>query len=125
MSKIVHTELISNDARATADFVGKVFGWKVDRMDAGNMEYYIWNYAGEKMGGGGIANVSSEHRDKVPHINIFVDVENLAAALEKAKSLGAAVLVPEMEIPNGMGYFIVLSAPGGVTIGIWSQKGSK
>jgi predicted enzyme related to lactoylglutathione lyase len=125
MSKIVHTEFISKNAKATADFVGKMFGWKVEKMPAGNMEYYLWNYPGEKMGGGGIGNVSSEHRDKVPHISIFVDVENLGAALEKAKSLGATVLTPETEIPNNMGYFIVLSAPGGVTIGIWSQKGSK
>jgi predicted enzyme related to lactoylglutathione lyase len=127
MGKIVHTELVSNNAKATADFVTKMFGWKVQamKMPAG-MEYYMWNYPDGQMGtGGGIGNTSSEHRQTTPHINIFVDVENIAAAVEKAKSMGATLLTPETAIPDGMGYFAVISDPGGCTLGLWSQKPSK
>jgi predicted enzyme related to lactoylglutathione lyase len=127
MSKIVHTELISNDAKATADFVGKMFGWKVHQMTMpAGMEYYMWNYPDGQMGtGGGIGNTSDQPGQNLPHIGIFIDVDDLGAALAKAKSLGATQVVGETEIPDGMGYFIVISIPGGTVIGIWSQKPSK
>jgi predicted enzyme related to lactoylglutathione lyase len=124
MSIIVHTEFISSNAKATADFVGKMFGWQIQKMNAPGMEYYMWNYPGEKEGGG-IGNASSEHRQTSPYINIFVDVENLETSIEKARSMGATLLTPETAIPDGMGYFAVLSIPGGCTLGIWSQKPSK
>jgi predicted enzyme related to lactoylglutathione lyase len=126
MGKIVHTEFVSANAKATADFVTKMFGWRMEKMNTPGMEYYMWNYPdGQMDAGGGIGNTSSEHRQPSPHINIFVDVENLAAAIEKAKSLGATLLTPETAIPDGGGYFAVLSEPGGCTLGIWSQKPSK
>ncbi len=124
MSKIVHTALITGNPKATADFVGKLLGWKIDKMASPGSEYYLWNYPGEKEGGGGIGSSPEDQIDKSPHINIFVDVDNLGEALARAKSLGARQIWEETEIPNDMGYFLVLEIPGGVNLGLWSKQPS-
>jgi predicted enzyme related to lactoylglutathione lyase len=125
MSKVVHTEFISDNPKATADFVGKMFGWNVEKWDNPKAEYYMWNYPGEKMGGGGIGNTSGMGPKQLPHIDIYVDVENIAEAIHKAKKLGATQMVGETAIGDGMGYFAMISAPGGCTVGFWSQNPSK
>jgi len=129
MPKVVHTELITDNPKATADFVGKLFGWKIDKWnDANNpqMEYYMWNYPGEKMGGGGIGKAGEMGSKQGPHIDIYIDVDNIAAAIGKAKSLGATEVTGETAIGGGeMGYFAVIQIPGGCNLGLWSMKPSK
>jgi predicted enzyme related to lactoylglutathione lyase len=125
MSKVIHTELITNNPKATADFVAKLFGWKVEKWDNPKTEYYMWNYPGEKMGGGGIGKAGELGSKQGPHIDIYVDVENVAHAVEKAISLGATQMMGETAIGDGeMGYFAVITIPGGVNLGLWSMKPS-
>ena len=124
MAKIVHTELITNNPKATADFVGKMFGWQIKKWDNPKMEYYTWQYPGEQMGGGGIGHAGEMASKQGPHIDIYVDVDNIADAINKAKSLGATQLVPETEIGGDMGYFAVIQIPGGCNLGLWAKQPS-
>lgn len=56
------------------------------------------------------------------HYTIFyVDVEDVAAALKKAESLGGKTLVPPVDIPTGT--FAWLQNPEGNTVGLWKGKG--
>jgi len=125
MSKVVHTELISSDPKATADFVGKMFDWQIKKWEDPKGTYYLWNYPGQEMGGGGIGKVSDMPNPQGPHISIYIDVDNIAKAIEKAKSLGATIMMGETAIGGGMGYFAIMSIPGGCNIGIWAQNPSK
>jgi predicted enzyme related to lactoylglutathione lyase len=122
MPKVVHTELITDNPKATADFVARMFGWKVEKWNDPKAEYYMWNYSDEKMGGGGIGGSSEMGSKQGPHIDIYVDVDNIAKAIEKAKTLGATQLIAETVIGDGeMGYFAVIQIPGGVNLGLWSK----
>ena len=125
MSKIVHTEFISKDSKATADFVEKMFGWQIKKWDDPKGAYYLWNYPGQEMGGGGIGGVNEMSAFNMPHISIYIDVDNIAKSLEKAQSLGAKVVMGETAIGGGMGHFAIMSIPGGCNIGIWAQNPSK
>ena len=89
MSKIVYTELVSDNPRETADFVGKLFGWQIEKMAIGDAEHYFWTYSGQKYCDGVVGGTFDEMINKSPHVNIFVDVDNLGDTLVKAKSLGA------------------------------------
>ena len=125
MSKIVHTEFMTDNPKGTADFIGKMFGWKIKKMNSPNMEYYLWNYPGEENSpGGGIGGLSPQSATKTPHVAVTVDVENIAEAIKKAKSFGAKELVAETAIGGDMGYFAILSIPGGVNLGLWSLNPS-
>ena len=121
MYKVIHTELITDNPKATADFVGKMFGWNVQKWDNPKAEYYMWNYPGEKMGGGGIGQSEKQG----PHVDIYVDVEDVNATLDKALSLGATEITGETEIGGGMGYFAVIQVPGGCRLGLWAKEKSK
>lgn len=51
----------------------------------------------------------------------YVQVDNIATATAKAKSLGATVMKDVTEIP-GMGSFSVLIDPTGAAIALWQPK---
>ena len=50
----------------------------------------------------------------------YVDVDDVAAYLEKAKALGGKTLVPPVEIPTGT--FAWMQDPEGNTVGLWKAK---
>jgi hypothetical protein len=50
----------------------------------------------------------------------YVDVDDVAAYLEKAKSLGGKMLVSPVEIPTGT--FAWMQDPEGNTVGFWKAK---
>ncbi len=124
MSKIVHTQLVSDDPQATADFVENLLGWKIEKKDMDGDDCYVWYYPGEKGSDGVIIGAFNEHRDKSPHINILVDADNLGDALAKAKALGATLTMEEIKIPRDMGYLLELEIPGGVKLRLWSKQPS-
>jgi hypothetical protein len=51
----------------------------------------------------------------------YIEVEDLAAATAKAKSLGGTVIKDVTEIP-GMGSFSIILDPTGAAIGLWKSK---
>src|SRR6266850_482824 len=67
--------------------------------------------------GGHIAALGHE-----PHLYtiFYVDVDDVAAYLEKAKALGAKTLVPPVNIPTET--FAWMQDPEGNTVGLWKTK---
>ncbi len=125
MSKIMHTEFISDNPKATADFIGKLFGWKIEKWNDPKMEYYMWSYPDEKTGGGGIGKVGEMGTKQGPHVDVYADVENITDTINKARTLGATQLMGETPIGDGeMGYFAMLQIPGGCVLGIWAKNPS-
>src|SRR5512136_1652035 len=116
MSKIVHTQLVTDNPKATADFAEKLLGWKIEKKDMDGDDCYFWYYPGEKGSDGVIIGAFNERNDKMPHVNILVDVDNLGEAVAKAKALGATQVMEEIKIPRDMGYLLELEIPGGVKL---------
>ncbi len=124
MHKLIYTELITENPKATADFVGKLFGWEIQKYTDPKMEYYMWNYPGEKMGGGGIGKANQMGDKRGPRIDIYVDVDNISDTIERATRMGATQLVGETAIGGDMGYFAMIQIPGGVVLGLWAKQPS-
>ena len=53
---------------------------------------------------------------------LYVNVDDIPAALTKAAKLGAKVTVPKTEIPGGHGFFAKFRAPEGNVIGVYSRQ---
>jgi predicted enzyme related to lactoylglutathione lyase len=51
----------------------------------------------------------------------YVEVDDVAAATKKAKSLGAKVIKDETEIPNA-GWFSIFEDPTGAVLALWKGK---
>jgi predicted enzyme related to lactoylglutathione lyase len=109
---VVHFEIGCKDKTKTAEFYAQLFDWKISDQGPAAM------IAAEPNGmTGHIASLGHEPH----HYTIFyVDVEDVAAYLEKAKALGAKTLVPPMEIPTGT--FAWMQDPEGNTVGLWKPK---
>jgi uncharacterized protein len=109
---VVHFEIGCRDSKKTQEFYKKLFAWSIQEMGPAAM------IAPESGGiGGHITSLGHEPH----HYSIFyVDVDDVAGYLEKAKSLGAKTLVPPVEIPTGT--FAWMQDPEGNTVGLWKAK---
>ena len=116
----VHLELNTTDVAKAKAFYGKLFSWTLEDMDMGGGESYTMIKTGE-----GPAGVLMKH--PVPGAPsawlAYVQVDDVAAATQKAKSLGATVMRDKTEVP-GMGWFTILLDPTGAAIALWQMKAS-
>jgi len=111
----VHVELQTSDLAKAKEFYGKLFDWALE--DVPGMDYTLIK-VGEGTGGGMMKN-------PVPEIHsrwmAYVLVDDVAAATQKAKSLGAAVHKEVTEIPD-IGRFSVIADPTGAVLALWEMK---
>jgi predicted enzyme related to lactoylglutathione lyase len=112
----VHVELQTNDVNRAKDFYTRLFDWKLE--DIPGMDYTMIN-VGEGTGGGMMKNPVPE----IPsHWLAYVQVDDVAASTEKARSLGATIVVEATEIPD-IGWFSVMIDATGAALALWQPKG--
>jgi predicted enzyme related to lactoylglutathione lyase len=111
----VHVELNTTDLAKAKSFYGKLFGWQLEDVQMGPGDTYTMIKVGEGTGGGMM-------KHPVPGAPstwlAYVLVDDIGAATQKAKSLGAQVMKEPTEIP-GVGWFSVLVDPTGAALALW------
>ncbi|TAK20197.1 MAG: VOC family protein [Chloroflexota bacterium] len=109
---IVHFEIMGTNAIGLQKFYADLFDWKVgDAMP--DMGFYGL-VDGESSGlGGGIG----QDQDGNSRVTIYVQVPDLAVALDRAVELGGEVVMPPMEIP-GVVTMAMFADPDGNIIGL-------
>jgi hypothetical protein len=112
----VHLELNTNDLKKAQAFYGELLGWKFDDMDMGPMGIYSTFKPDSGPGGGMYAA-----KDMSQGWLAYVGVDDIKAATEKAKSLGAQVFIESQEIPN-VGWMTVMNDPTGSRIALFQPK---
>lgn len=118
MNTVGWIELSTTDVAAAARFYGDVFGWKVTNGKGGPAGPA--DYAHIESGGaliGGIPPATMRNPNAPPHWMIYVEVDNVAAVTEKAKSLGANVYMGPMDIGEN-GTISVLADPQGAVFAL-------
>ena len=106
---VVHFEIGCRNSEKTQEFYSQMFDWKIQAMGPAAM------IAQET---GGIAgHITALGHEPHNYTIFYVDVEDVAAALEKAEALGGKTLVPPVKIPFGT--FAWMQDPEGNTIGLW------
>jgi uncharacterized protein len=112
----VHIELHTRDPESAAKFYKELFDW--DFEDVPDMEYTIIK-VGEGTGGGMMK--SPMPANARPQWVPYVLVDDIASSTEKAKLLGATLLVDIMEVPD-MGRFSMFLDPTGAAFALWQPK---
>ena len=116
----VHVELVSTDVAKAKSFYGKLFNWKLEDVDMGDMIYTLIK-AGEGAGGGIMKNPMPDgHSMWIA----YVKVGNVKAATRKAKSLGAKVKKDVTKV-KGAGSLSIITDPTGAMLGLWEPKRKK
>src|SRR5689334_19117247 len=113
----VHVELNTTDLAKAKDFYGKLFDWKLEDFPMGN-DTYTMIKVGEGTGGG----MLKHPMPGAPSTWLaYVLVDDLAAATQKAKSLGATIIKDATEVP-GTGWFSIFLDPTGAALALWKPK---
>jgi predicted enzyme related to lactoylglutathione lyase len=111
---VVHLELHTGDLTNASDFYGRLCGWRPERIEAGEGSYLALEL-GSGLGGGIV-----ECRVKRPLWLPYVEVAEIATATERARLLGARVLLEPREGPAG--WRSVIAAPDGGEVAFWQRK---
>ena len=111
---VVHLELHSGDLASARDFYADLCGWRPELVAAPNGQYLAFATGGSV--DGGIVECPTERPVWLP----YVEVPNIAAATDQARSLGASVLLSPREGPAG--WRSVIATPAAGEIAFWQPK---
>ncbi len=115
---VTHWQIVSTDPDAAASFYKELFGWAVDTANGLNYRT-IDTESGDKGIPGGIWPSPPSGHDLV---QLFVEVDDVDESLERAKELGASIVMSKQILPDGDEMAIIHDAFG-ITFGIW-RKGA-
>jgi hypothetical protein len=118
----VHVELHTKDVAKAKQFYGQLFGWKLEDMPmpGGNGAYTMIS-VGDGTGGGMMNDTDSK---APPHWLAYVGVDDIKAATEKAKKLGATVVQDVMQVGD-YGSMSVIRDPTGAHLALWKPNPKK
>ena len=114
----VHVELGTTDVGKAKSFYQSLFDWELSDVDMGGGMIYSMIRVGEGTGGGMMKHpVPGAPSAWLP----YVQVDDLAAATAKAKSLGATVMQEVTPVMDA-GSFSIIVDPTGAALGLWQPK---
>lgn len=90
MTRIRHIEIAGTNGERLRRFYEDLFGWKIVRREIVGFDYYDVETSGDPTVG-----IRNEPEGSA-EIVIYVEVDDLHAAVEEAEKLGAVVRIPEM-----------------------------
>jgi predicted enzyme related to lactoylglutathione lyase len=111
---VVHLELHTGDLQGAREFYERLCDWRQERIVAAGRSYLALELGGGL--GGGIVECPTARPRWLP----YVEVPEIAAATERARSSGASVLLEPREGPAG--WRSVVAAPAGGEIAFWQSK---
>jgi uncharacterized protein len=111
IAPLVHLELHTRDRAAASSIYRELVGWRAALVTG---SYLSLDLGGEV--GGGIVECGTDRSLWLP----YVEVDDVADSTEKAKRLGAQVLLEQREGPTGW-RSVVATAHGG-EVGMWHPK---
>ena len=113
---VVYFELVGGDGPAQQAFYRELFGWDVSPVESTGGTY-------AEVGGAGIAGGVGAFQGGPSYVMVYVHADDPAAALERARSLGAEVLMEAREVSPGVvaGMF---RDPTGHMVGVMRRDGT-
>lgn len=109
---VMQWQMVTKNPDRLAKFYSTLFNWKVN---ADNPLGYRMIDTGAGRGiNGGIWPAPPEAHS---FVQLFIEVEDVAASVAKAGGLGAAVIIPPQRLPDG-GELAILHDPEGIPFGI-------
>lgn len=117
-------ELNTRDVGGAKEFYGAVFGWTFETEDMGEGG----RYTTVNLGGSPVAGILDQRERGVPegipaYWGVYFAVEDTDATIERAKQLGASVMVEPIDIP--VGRFAILNDPHGAMFSVIALSGEQ
>jgi predicted enzyme related to lactoylglutathione lyase len=113
---VMQWQIVAKEPEAVTRFYSSLFGWKVTTNNA--LGYRMVDTDNARGINGGVWPSPPEGHNLV---QLFVEVDNVDAFVAKAQALGAAVIVPASELPDGDALAIVRD-PAGLSFGLYRPR---
>jgi predicted enzyme related to lactoylglutathione lyase len=111
---VVHLELHTGDLLEAQTLYSQLCGWRAERIEAGCGSYLALALGGGL--GGGIVECGTRRPLWLP----YVEVTEIGAVTERARGLGASVLLEPREGPAG--WRSVVATPASGEVAFWQPK---
>jgi predicted enzyme related to lactoylglutathione lyase len=109
---IVHFEILGRDGEGLAAFYRALFDWTITPVEEGG-GYAMVDTGSSEPPGGGIGGFPGAPG----HVTFYVGVDDVAAALARARDLGATVVMEPREVAPGI-ESALFADPEGHTVGL-------
>jgi uncharacterized protein len=110
----VHVELNTQNPEAAKRFYGSLFDWTLE-----DIPMPTGNYTLIKPGAGTGGGIMKHPMPGSPSTWLaYVQVDDIKAFTEKARSLGAIIIVECQNVPN-FGSFSIFTDPAGALLALW------
>jgi len=109
---VTQFQILSTDPERTTAFYGELFGWSVNCDNP--LGYRVVDTGSKRGIPGGIWPSPPEGHD---FVQLFVEVEDVAASLDRATALGATILIPLTKLPDGDEMSIIRD-PNGIPVAL-------
>lgn len=122
MNRIGHVEIAGTNGGQLASFYERLFEWKIERRDISGFDYY--DIATAVDGGAVVTSPTAGIRhepDGKAEIVIYVEVDDVAEAVAKARTLGATVRIEP--VTYGDLTFALIEDPEGNPVGLTRKDG--
>ena len=113
---VVRWQIVTPQPEQSATFYRGLFGWAVSRDNA--LGYREVHCGGERGIDGGVWPAPP---GQPGFVQLFVEVPDVDAYVTRATALGARVLVPRSQLPDG-DVMAVLADPTGLPVGLCSLR---
>jgi len=115
----VHVELNTPDPKKAKAFYSNLFEWQLE--DVSNPAVPDGSYTMIKVGKGTGGGIMKQIPGGPSGWLAYVEVDDIHAATQKARTLGAKVMKDVTEVP-GMGWFSFIQDPSGAVLGLWKTQ---
>lgn len=121
MPRVIHFEVHADDPGRAIAFYEKLFGWQFQKF--GPIDYWMITTGKDPEPGidGGLAVREGGSGDRINSYVGVVGVDDIDAAIAKAKDLGAPEALPKSEIP-GVGWSAYFKDTEGNIFGIYQAS---
>ena len=108
-AQVVRFEIMGGKGNQLEEFYKELFGWKIDSKNP--MKYGMVNTGTP----GGINGGVGASQDGKNRVSVYIEVEDLDAALAKAEKLGGKTILPPTQVPGGPMLAMFADPAGNVT----------
>jgi hypothetical protein len=116
-SRVVHLELHTPDRSRASAFYSQLLDWREEQIDTASGTYHAVALGSDL--GGGMVECGTRSSLWLP----YVEVDCVEAFTDRARRLGAEVLLAPREGPAG--WRSVVATPHAGEIALWQQKGRR
>ena len=114
-------DLLAHDGQKAKDFYTGLLGWTYeDHPVDGTMVYTMYSHQGQAVCASAERGPGQENLP--PHWSVYVTVDDLEAALERARNAGGTVIAEPFDVLE-VGRMAIIQDPQGAYLRLWFPKG--